>query len=149
MNNLTEYQMMIDVYNKLIYRNSYKDILLEVPFMSRCIDMIIIDTNNKIISIEFKIEKWNNAITQALDHNMGADLSYICIPQKSKAPSAKLLQRINETGIGLFYYNPMGDNPLIEVIPYVPKQIKIDLWTKSLKDKINVISDIELFKCTH
>ena len=37
---------------------------------------------NEIVSIEFKLKNWKQAIKQALDHKNGTDRSYICMPER-------------------------------------------------------------------
>ena len=59
----------------------YKIVKQEVPFLSRCIDVILINEYDEIISIEFKVSKWRHAIEQAKNHKLGADKAYICLPE--------------------------------------------------------------------
>lgn len=96
--------MMRDSFKYLSSNNNYKMVKSEVPFLSRCIDVVIVDQNDKIISIEFKISKWRHAIEQATNHKLGSDAAYICLP-KRKIPDI-LSSAVTEAGIGLLLYDP-------------------------------------------
>lgn len=96
--------MMRDSFKYLSSNNNYKMVKSEVPFLSRCIDVVIVDQNDRIISIEFKISKWRHAIEQATNHKLGSDAAYICLPKRKI--SDILSSAVTEAGIGLLLYDP-------------------------------------------
>ena len=75
----------------------------EVPFLSRCIDVLALDEDNQLISIEFKVTKWRHAIKQASEHSLASDKAYICLPRKKPTPA--LLKALREVGVGLMLYD--------------------------------------------
>ncbi len=145
MEKFSEAQMIKDCYNKLLKNKSYKEIVLEVPFMSRCIDMVIVDKDNHILSIEFKLKNIKHALQQARDHKMGADKSYVCIPKRTKGISKYLAEEFDNYGVGLFMYDPENDNPFEEVISPKFNNERWEQWEVSLKNLINKISNKNLF----
>ena len=88
-------------------RDRYKTVACEIPFLSRCIDMVLISSNNEVSTIEFKLEKWRNAIGQAYDHMRGADYAYICMPKRK--PSGQMVDELKQLGIGLMLYDRDAD----------------------------------------
>ncbi len=85
-----------------------------VPFLSRCIDLIYRDVDNEIVAVEFKKHDWRRAIRQAKDHLLGVDFSYICLPLRNI--TQRLKEDLEENGIGLFFFNPDGEDLLKETI---------------------------------
>ena len=79
-----ELDMVLDCYAFFKDTTGFKNIVLEVPFLSRCIDMVLVNEKGVIFTIEFKISNVRHAITQAKDHAMGADYAFICIPENKK-----------------------------------------------------------------
>lgn len=106
--------MANDGFEFLMRHFKFKTLKREVPFLSRCIDLVAIDENDEVISIEFKVEKWKHALEQASDHRLGADKAYICIPNRKLTPTLK--ESINNAGVGLLLYNPEGPETISEVI---------------------------------
>ena len=105
------------VKNSVLFLNSqnrFPVIKQEVPFLSRCIDLVLIDSKGRIISIEFKINNWRHAIEQACNHKLGSDKAYICIPKRTITDS--LSSAIKDAGIGLLFYDSQKDEPIYEVI---------------------------------
>jgi len=145
---MTELDMVFDCYNKLKKSNIFKEIILEVPYMSRCIDMIIVDNNYKIVSVEFKIKNWRKALEQAKDHKLGADKSYVCIPKPSKEVSLTLISELGKNGIGLFLYDISHEFPLEEFILPKSCDTRWEPWNTSLKSLVNRISDKQIFQLT-
>lgn len=143
---MTETEMMLDCYKKLQNNHFYKEIVLEVPYLSRCIDMVIVDQNNEILSIEFKLKDWRKAIEQAKDHRLGADKAYICLPKPSKEVSKLLLEEVENQGIGLLLYDSESEYPFIEVIPSKVSNDRWKPWIDSLKSRINRISEKAVFE---
>ncbi|MEG9429966.1 MAG: hypothetical protein VZQ61_03470 [Christensenellaceae bacterium] len=104
----------------LQYLLTNKDYLLvgeEIPFLSRCIDIVVLNKNEEIISIELKIKDWKHAIKQAANHKLGSDYAYICLPKRKL--TEVLEKSICEAKVGLMMYNEESKNP-IEVIIEAP-----------------------------
>lgn len=111
----------------------------EVPFLSRCIDVIIIDESNNIISIEFKVNNWKQAIEQAKNHKLGADRAYICIPKR--ALSVQLEESIKNAGVGLLFFDESSDSLIEEIIPPLPKKQNIFKFKEMLLKTVNKIQN--------
>ena len=67
----------IEMEEKMLkYLETRQDVLLlgkEVPFLSRCIDIVFLNIDNQLITFELKIKDWRRAIKQALNHKLGDD----------------------------------------------------------------------------
>ncbi|MFW5889582.1 MAG: hypothetical protein ACOCUD_04300 [Bacillota bacterium] len=113
---MNENEMVQDCYKKLNKIGKYKEIHLEVPYMSRCIDMILIKNNDDIITIEFKLSNWKKALKQAKTHRYGANEAYICMPEPALGFKPDFIDELEEKGIGLYKYNPGEDMPLETVV---------------------------------
>lgn len=96
-------------------QKEYHLVKQEIPFLSRCIDVVLLDQSDNLISIEFKINKWRHAITQAKNHKLGSDKAYICLPERKI--SDELTGAVSEAGIGLFFFNSTAEQKIYEVIP--------------------------------
>lgn len=112
---MLELEMMEQGTAYLRNQNQFQQIKQEVPFLSRCIDVVLLDQSDNLISIEFKVSKWRHAIEQAKNHKLGADKAYICLPKREL--SEVLIQAVHEAGIGLFLYSPTAEKVICEVIP--------------------------------
>ena len=143
---MTEADMVLDCYSKLKRQQIYKEIVLEVPYLSRCIDMILVNENNEILSIEFKLKNWRKALEQAKDHKLGTDKSYICIPRSNRQISSTMLETLTEYGIGLLLYHEFQENPLEEFLAPSGKYNRWAPWVLSLRKKITKIAEKEVFK---
>lgn len=128
---MSEAQMVKMVEKRLLAKE--KRVYVEVPFLSRCIDMVIIN-QNEIISIEFKIGNWKKAIKQAKDHSLGADKAYICLPPRKKI-SDELREELAKNGIGLYFYRET-EYPLEEIIPAGSSKLKWDVPGQWLLDAL-------------
>lgn len=122
----------------LKYLETRQDVLLlgkEVPFLSRCIDIVFLNIDNQLITFELKIKDWRRAIKQALNHKLGADYSYICIPKRKLTPG--LQSSIESAKIGLVMFDNEAEIPIEVVLPapynnnqLIFKQILIDNLSK-------------------
>ena len=126
----TEWEMVLDCKECFEHKNKYKKIECEIPFLSRCIDMVLIDQSNKVITIEFKLTKWRNAIEQAYDHMRGANYAYVCLPKKE--PSNKLIKELKQNGIGLLLYDEEAA---------IDNRIQVFLRAKESKRRVNILSN--------
>ena len=145
---MTESDMVLDCYSKIKNSSICKEIVLEVPYMSRCIDMIIVDNDYKLVSVEFKIKNWRKALEQAKDHMLGADKSYVCIPKPPKEVSPILIAELEKCGVGLLLYDTSQEFPLKEVISPKSCEMKWEKWTSSLKSLENRILEKQIFQLT-
>jgi hypothetical protein len=142
---MTENEMVDICYNIFKENNKYKNIIREVPFLSRSIDMVLITLDDEIISIEFKLKDWKQAIKQAVDHKNGSDRAYICMPKPSMGFKDDFLNELNEKGIGLIEFLPDSRDGIREII--AAKENK-NRWIPniiSLKDIVNRVSNKEIF----
>lgn len=131
--------MVDDCYDYLLNLKSYTNVVREVPFLSRCIDMVMITQENETITIEFKIKDWRHALEQVKSHKLGADKAYICLPIKK--PSETLINALTEEHIGLYLYSPGKQETMYEYMP-APKNLnKIEAFSALLQEKINYIAE--------
>src|SRR5690554_965307 len=138
---MTEADMVFDCYKKIKKADRYKEVVLEVPYLSRSIDMVIVDQEDSIISIEFKLYNWKKALEQAKDHRLGSDKAYICMPEPANGFSQQFKDELINNGIGLFVYNRNYNYPLDE---FIKPKIDNNKWlprVKSLQSLINRISN--------
>jgi hypothetical protein len=106
---------MVDIcYGYLSELKNVKMIKREVPFLSRCIDIVVLDNEDNIITIEFKVHKWRQAIEQASNHKLGADKAYICLPKRKVTNT--LLNALTDAGLGLFLFDEENEIKMIEAI---------------------------------
>ena len=105
---MVESEMMAAGFNFFLHQPEYKVVKQEVPFLSRCIDIVLVNEYDEIISIEFKVSKWRHAIEQAVNHKLGADKSYICLPERTLTDA--LSEAIVNAQLGLLFYD--SDNVL-------------------------------------
>lgn len=125
----TEWEMVLDCKECFEHKKQYKKIECEIPFLSRCIDMVLIDQSNKVITIEFKLTKWRNAIEQAYDHMRGANYAYVCLPKKE--PSDKLIKELKQNGIGLLLYDEEAS---------IDDRIQVYLRAEESKRRVSILS---------
>lgn len=142
---MTENDMVLDCYNKLRTNSNIRTVILEVPYLSRCIDMVMVDTDYTIITIEFKLKNWKKALEQARDHSLGSDKPYICIP-RPKRISKELILESKEKGIGILFYDSESSEPFEKFLEPMNVGYKWEPWKTSLKSRINRISGENIFE---
>lgn len=118
---MLEYEMSRQVVEYFSKNKQYSLVKQEVPFLSRCIDLVLLDKHNNIISIELKVDKWRHAIEQACDHKLGSDYAYICLPRRHV--TEKLLNAVKKDGVGLMIYDPQNKT-LVKKVVKAPDNIK-------------------------
>jgi hypothetical protein len=109
---MTERQMVDVVRERLARRGT--SCVAAVPFMSRCIDLVIMGGNGVVTAVEFKLRDWRRGIQQARDHLLGVDYSCVCLPHR--APSRELVCACTASGIGLLLFDPESDDPYVEAV---------------------------------
>lgn len=79
------------------------DIILscEAPVLGRSVDVALC-VADELHTIELKLHDWRQALRQAVDHQLAADFSYICMPQRRVTPAMR--SAFADTGIGLLFY---------------------------------------------
>jgi len=117
---MTENEMVCAAVRK--FRELGETVAAGVPFMSRCIDLVLVRATD-IHAIEFKLKDWRQGIIQARDHLLGADYAYVCLP--SREPSDALLAACAENGVGLLLFDPEGGDPFTEAVKPVRST---ELW---------------------
>jgi len=88
-------------------------VCLEVPILGRSADIAYIH-HGELCTVEFKIHDWRRALTQARDHLLGSDYSYICMPERKV--SKEMRAELTEMGVGLVFYREGANWPFDEVI---------------------------------
>lgn len=76
------------------------DVRVEVPYISRSIDLVYVDDSGRPVVVEFKRRNWRRAIDQARFCLSGCERVYICMPEDSLTPEA--LRCAEQEGIGVF-----------------------------------------------
>ena len=73
----------------------------EVPFFSRSIDMIILNNDNEIISIEFKLRDIKSVYEQAKKCLLCSDYVYVCLPKRNL--QNENCELFKQSGIGIIF----------------------------------------------
>jgi len=134
---MLESEMLSKGLSFLENNKQYKIVKQEVPFLSRCIDVILINEYDEIISIEFKVSKWRHAIEQAKNHKLGADKAYICLPERNI--SEVLKKAVADAGIGLFLFDSSKADVIYEAIPAPSQKENIPVFRNILLETINKV----------
>ena len=113
---MTELEMVKDCYKKMKTVEKINEIYLEIPYMSRSIDMVIVEKSDRIITIEFKLKNWKKALKQAKVHKYGANEAYICMPEPARGFQEEFIRALENAGIGLYQYKSEKEIPLDLVV---------------------------------
>ena len=119
-------------------KQDFQWVRTEIPFMSRCIDALVLDNSNQLLSIEFKISKWRQAILQASYHKLGSDQAYICLPRKKETDL--LRDALEAAGIGLMLYDV--DTHEINVVHAPSRVSTVPLFRQKLMETANMIEAV-------
>lgn len=131
--------MVDDCYEYLIHLDNFTNVVREVPFLSRCIDMVMITQEKETITVEFKIKNWRHALEQVKSHKLGADKAYICLPIKK--PSEELLYALTKEHVGLYLYSPDNPEMMHEYLPAPINSSKVEAFASLLQEKISYITE--------
>jgi len=71
----------------------------EVAVFGRQIDLLY-SCRGQLTAVEFKIEKWRDAMVQARKHHLIADRTYVCLPSKL-AIDDKVISHAISMGVGV------------------------------------------------
>jgi hypothetical protein len=88
----------IQLFNEHKYR-----IYHEVGIYGYYADMVLLDKDNVLYAIEFKMSNWREAIRQAKTYLIASDYSIICLPKKRY--TRWIYSNCKNEGIGLWLYN--------------------------------------------
>ncbi len=131
---MSENQIQNIIFNTL--KDKYPIVLKEVPILSRSVDLVFVNDEEEVVSIEIKLHDWRKALQQAKDHQLVVDRSYICIPDKKRGISTKLLASLRNTGIGLYIYKEV-DNQI--VFEEAEKAQKSSFFWKPSRERLDQI----------
>ncbi len=107
--NYSEKQMVLD-YCKILEKENVS-FAVEVPFYNRSIDLVYIDKKGNLCALEFKLNDWKKAISQAKDCSSGAQKVYVCIPKKKY--SMELEEQAEKVGCGLIIFDVESKNKVV------------------------------------
>lgn len=96
-----------------INKNRSMPVCCEVPILGRSVDLAYVH-DEALITVEFKLRDWRRAIVQALDHMLGADYCYVCMPKRSVSDLMRL--ELEKAGVGLLFFQEDEEWPFEEVI---------------------------------
>jgi len=119
--------------------DNFKMVAREVPFLSRCIDLVLITKEFTTVTIEFKINNWRKALEQAKNHKLGADRAYICLPEKKL--NIELVKLLEQEQVGLYFFNPEAPCIIKEYYPAPFNKRKVDIFGEMLLQKALDISE--------
>jgi hypothetical protein len=77
---MTEKELEIQ-FTRSLKKNNLR-IYVQIPFISRIIDIVEITKSGSIISYELKIKNWKKAIEQIRNHSIASHYSYLCMPKR-------------------------------------------------------------------
>lgn len=126
--------MVNECYQYLMHSDNFINVVREVPFLSRCIDMVMLTREKETITIEFKVKNWRHALEQVKSHKLGADRAYICLPIKK--PSIELLDALIKEQVGLYLYFPDNKEMMYEYLPAPRNLSKVDAFASLLQEKV-------------
>jgi len=106
------------------FKKRNMDIYLEVPFLSRNIDIVLKDKLKKeTLAIEAKISNWNKVIEQAKLTLLGVDRAYIAMPASKMSPLDRYREFLTYYGIGVISVDYLDKKTKIEEILPASKSI--------------------------
>ena len=103
---------------------------------SRCVDVVVLNNRNEVSAIEFKKEKWKEAIDQALRVSTSFDFLEICILSPAHDELKKeIVACCREQGIGVYFMNPTT----MKVKKVLQSRKNPSIWKAQKKDVINYL----------
>jgi len=130
-------QSMVDSFLK---SSHFRTSLLytEVPVFSRCVDVVVLNNKNQISAIEFKREKWREAIDQVMRVATSFDYLEICVFKPQQEELRKdILNTCSFMGIGVYFINPTN----MKVSKVLKPQKNRTVWKIQKKSVINYLGD--------
>lgn len=87
------------------YRERGWEVLREVPFAGRSIDMLLVrPETGKKIGIEFKLRDWKKALYQATILQLGMTWAFIAMPKPKRGLNPKCVEWAKDMGIGIILF---------------------------------------------
>ena len=83
---------------------------MEISVLNRFIYIVYSNDDREIMTIEIKLRDWRKAVRQAIDHQLYADKSYICLPRPHKGANVQLVALLEQHGIGLIWFDTNASN---------------------------------------
>ncbi len=108
----TEYELVLDALRRLDSCPGI-EVSHEVPILGRSVDLAYLHGGD-VVTVEFKLNDWRRAVNQARDHLLGADYSYVCMPERRL--STVFIDALKREGIGLLFYRSDGAWPFEAII---------------------------------
>lgn len=106
-------------------------IALEVPFLSRSIDIVYRTKRGELIAIEAKMNYCKRAFNQAKYCLLGASRVYVCLPERRIAENIR--QRFLNMGIGLIHADkPSNGRKHLKFVIKADKNKSVDKKCKRL-----------------
>lgn len=134
---MTELDMVISCKDYFLQNPELK-VFCEIPFLRRSIDMVIRDNDNKLTTIEFKLHDWKHALRQAVDHSLGADEAYICLPKRKSKNYDNIIEEIIKYNIGLMIYDENSIEK-VQIVKAVDRSSCIGVYKELLIKECNLI----------
>ena len=91
----------------------------EVAIFNRTIDIVAI-RKRYLFSFECKLKDWRRALKQARDHQLVADYSFVCMPERPI--SATMRESFETTGIGLVLIEDGGTRLMRKIKSHLAKK---------------------------
>jgi hypothetical protein len=135
---MTEALLHQKVFN--YFKSKKKNIFSEIPFMSRIIDLVILE-DDEITSYELKIKKWKHAIEQMKEHRIASSYCYLCMPKESvsESLSRKIVEELSFYGFGFVLWNE-STGEIDNVLPPGKSEFISKPGIMRLKNNIRVLS---------
>lgn len=130
-------QSMVDSFLK---SSHFRTSLLytEVPVFSRCVDVVVHNNKNQISAIEFKREKWREAIDQVMRVATSFDYLEICVFKPQHEELRKdILSTCSFMGIGVYFINPKN----MKVSKVLKPKKNKNVWKIQKKSVIDYLGD--------
>lgn len=132
-------QDMVDSFLKSGHFKTSK-LFVEIPVFSRCVDMVVLNSDNKISAIEFKKEKWKEAIDQVLRVSTSFDYLEICILSPSSMELRKeIITCCTKLGVGVYFMNPLT----LKVKKVLQSQKNKALWRVQKREVVKYLEERE------
>lgn len=129
---MTEHFFQEKYFLKL--KKEFKVSALEVSVLNRCIDIVYVNSNKEIVTIEVKLSNWKRAVEQAKDHQLYADKSYICLLKPKRGFSKQFMDTLRLNGIGLICFNHPGSKKAsVRFKKKIQANKNTDLWKPARK----------------
>lgn len=90
----------LDLYEPVMSHFAHYTVFCdEVPLGRRRIDLVFLSRNGLITAVELKVDKWRDALSQALINQLISDYSYVALPiSKCRLVEKEIFE---ENGVGL------------------------------------------------